>query len=59
MGDRSRIQDALLKKAAHLDRVDRFVYEEQRVLEDKLNQKLYQCIELLQIDGIDTRAPPS
>jgi hypothetical protein len=49
------IQDALAKKAYHLDRVERYVPEDQRVLNDKLRQKLYQSVLLLQLDAHDAQ----
>lgn len=51
------IQDALVKKAYQVDRVDKYVSEDQHVLTEKLRQKLYHCVLMLQIDTPDvTRA---
>lgn len=49
------IQDALVKKAYHVDRVDKYVSEDQRVLDEKLRQNLYNCVLLLQIDAPDAQ----
>lgn len=47
------IQDALLKKAYRVDRVDKYVYEDQHILEDKLRQRLYEGVLLLQLDALE------
>ena len=49
------IQDALVKKAYNVDRVDKYVSEDQRVLNEKLRQKLYHCVLLLQIDAAEAQ----
>jgi hypothetical protein len=47
------IQDALLKKAYRVDRVEKYVYEDQRVFDDKLRQRLYECLLCLQIEALE------